>query len=53
MRRLTAASRRLATAGLRRRHPGASPAELQRYLADLLLGDALAALAYGPRPTCS
>jgi hypothetical protein len=53
MRRLTAASRHLAAAGLRRRHPGASLPELQRYLADLLLGEALAALAYGPSPAGS
>ena len=53
MRRLTAASRHLATAGRRRRHPGASPAELQRRLAALLLGEELAALVYGPHPTGS
>jgi hypothetical protein len=36
--------------GLRQRHPDASPHELRRRLADLLLGPALAARAYGPLP---
>lgn len=43
-------SRALALAGLRRRHPEASPAELDRLLMDLLLGDELARRVYGPRP---
>jgi hypothetical protein len=47
MRRLTIAARRLALAGLRHRHPDASAAELQRRLADLLLGEELAAQVYG------
>lgn len=38
--------RTLALSGLRQRHPQASPEELRRYLADLLLGPALAARAY-------
>lgn len=38
----------LAYQGLRRRHPEASEAELQRHLADLLLGDELAQQVYGP-----
>jgi len=38
----------LALAGLRQRHPAATPAELRRRLADLLLGPELAARAYGP-----
>ena len=38
----------LAYQGLRGRHPGASEAELQRRLADLLLGDDLARQVYGP-----
>jgi hypothetical protein len=50
MRRLTIAARRLALAGLRHRHPDASTDELQRRLADLLLGDELAARVYGPGP---
>ena len=40
----------LALAGLRARHPGASPEELRRRLADLLLGAELAEQAYGPLP---
>jgi hypothetical protein len=38
----------LALAGLRQRFPDASSAELQRRLADLLLGADLARQAYGP-----
>jgi hypothetical protein len=38
----------LALAGLRQRFPGASSAELQRRLADLLLGADLAGQVYGP-----
>ncbi len=38
--------RTLALSGLRQRYPGATPRELRRRLADLLLGPALAALAY-------
>ena len=48
MRRLGIAARNLALAGLRRRHLGASEAELTRHLADLVLGEELAARAYGP-----
>lgn len=44
---LNAAARAVALAGLRRRHPNASEAELRRPLADLLLGEELAAKAYG------
>jgi hypothetical protein len=47
---MNAAARQLALQGLRARHPGASEAELRRYLADLLLGPELATRAYGPRP---
>jgi len=47
---MNAAARMLALQGLRARHPGATEAQLQRYLADLLLGPELAARAYGPRP---
>ena len=47
---MNAASRQLALQGLRARHPGATEAQLQRYLADLLLGPELAARADGPRP---
>jgi hypothetical protein len=41
-------ARMLALTGLRERHPGESPARLQRRLADLWLGPVLAAKAYGP-----
>jgi hypothetical protein len=37
----------LALSGLRRRYPEATPAELRRRLADLLLGEELAHRAYG------
>jgi propanediol dehydratase large subunit len=47
---MNAAARMLALQGLRARHPDATEAQLQRYLADLLLGSELAARAYGPRP---
>lgn len=39
----------LALSGLRRRHPDATPEELRRRLADLVLGRELAAKVYGPR----
>ena len=42
-------ARALALAGLRGRYPDASPAELRRRLADLLLGPELAAQAFGPQ----
>ena len=47
---MNATARWLALQGLRARHPTATEAQLQRYLADLLLGPELAARAYGPRP---
>ena len=47
---MNAAARMLALQGLRVHHPDATEAQLQRYLADLLLGAELAARAYGPRP---
>lgn len=40
--------RTLALSGLRARHPEATPQELRRRLADLLLGPDLAAQVYGP-----
>jgi hypothetical protein len=40
--------RTLALSGLRQRYPEATPQELRRRLADLLLGPDLAALVYGP-----
>lgn len=45
---LNALARRLAMTGLRLRYPAAGPAELQRRLADLLLGAELALAVYGP-----
>ena len=42
--------RKLALAGLRERFPEASPEELHRRLATLLLGPELATKVYGPEP---
>ena len=42
--------RALALSGLRQRNPLASPEALRRMLADLLLGEELAARVYGPIP---
>ena len=42
--------RRVATAGLRERFPLASPQELRRRLATILLGPEMAILVYGPEP---
>jgi len=47
---LNMAMRHVALEGLRNRFPSASPAELQRRLATLLLGSDLAAQVYGPEP---
>ena len=44
------AIRALALEGLRARHPSATPDELRRRLADLVLGPELAAKVYGPIP---
>ena len=44
------AVRDLALAGLRQRHPNDTPAQRRRRLAGLLLGEELAAHAYGPAP---
>lgn len=41
--------RTLALSGLRHRYPQATPQELRRRLADLVLGPALAARVYGPQ----
>jgi len=40
--------RLLATVGLKERYPLAAPAELNRRLADLMLGPDIAARAFGP-----
>ena len=45
---LVATVKQLALSGLRRRHPGASEAQLRRRLAEHLLGPELATRAYGP-----
>ena len=43
-------ARELALAGLRNRFPDATPEELRRRLATLLLGPELATKVYGPEP---
>ncbi len=48
---LNAAIRELALSGLHERHPQADSSEIQRRLADLLLGAELAEKAYGPLST--
>jgi hypothetical protein len=45
---MTESVRLLALSGLRQRHPGATPDQLRRLLADLWLGPVLAARVYGP-----
>ena len=45
--RLNASARTVALSGLRTRFPEATPAELRRRLAGLLLGDELARKVYG------
>ena len=45
------AVRLLILSGLRQRHPDATPEELRRRMADILLGPELAARAYGPLPS--
>jgi hypothetical protein len=45
--------RLLILSGLRQRHPDATPDELRRRMADILLGPELAARAYGPLPAGS
>ena len=50
MENLNRTARQLALAGLRRRHPDASPEDLHRLLADMLIGPELATQVYGPLP---
>jgi len=50
MENLNRTARQLALAGLKHRHPTAPEEELKRRLAALLLGEELAAQAYGPLP---
>jgi hypothetical protein len=45
---LNRSARQLAVVGLRRRHPEATPDELRRLLADMVLGPELATRVYGP-----
>jgi hypothetical protein len=45
---LNQAVRDLAMLGLRERHPNATPEELRRRLADMILGSELALKVYGP-----
>jgi hypothetical protein len=47
---LNATARTLATSGLRRRYPEATPEMLRRFLADIMLGPELAERVYGSRP---
>jgi hypothetical protein len=47
---LNATVRTLALCGLKQRYPQATPEELRRRLADLLLGEELASKVYGPVP---
>jgi hypothetical protein len=47
---LNMAMRQVAWAGLRQRFPSATPQELRRRLATILLGPDLATQAYGPEP---
>jgi len=51
MESLNQGARQLALMGLRQRFPDASPEELQRRLASILLGEDLASRVYGPSPT--
>ena len=44
---LNATVKQFALAGIRQRHPKATEREINRHLADLLLGEELAALVYG------
>ena len=44
---LNATVKQFALAGIRQRHPHASEQEVRRHLADILLGDELAAAVYG------
>ena len=51
MENLNQGARQLALMGLRKRFPDASPDELRRRLASILLGDDLASRVYGPLST--
>ena len=47
---LNRTARQMAVVGLQRRFPDATPEELKRRLATIILGEELAALVYGPIP---
>lgn len=47
---LNQTGRELALVGLQTRYPNATPQELRRRLADILLGNDLATRVYGPEP---
>lgn len=47
LRDLNTTARRLAVSGIRQRYPNATDAEVKRHLADLCLGEQLAATVYG------
>ena len=51
MESLNQGARQLALMGLRQRFPDASPEEVRRRLASILLGEDLASRVYGPIPT--
>ncbi|MFQ5401710.1 MAG: hypothetical protein ACE5E7_19190 [Anaerolineae bacterium] len=51
MESLNQGARQLALMGLRQRFPDASPEELRRRLASIVLGEDLASRVYGPIPT--
>ncbi len=48
---LNQSARHIAQIGLNKRHPNASPEEIRRRLADMVLGSELADRAYGPLVT--
>ena len=47
---MSAVTRQLCWAGIRSRHPNATPAEWRRRFAEIHLGSKLAAKVYGPPP---
>ena len=50
IRQMNMVMRQLALQGLRQRYPDAAESEIQRRLMDMILGEELAAKAYGPLP---
>ncbi len=51
MEALNKSARQLSLIGLKQRHPNASPEELRRRLATIVLGEELATRVYGPSPS--